>query len=81
MKRHRWLQQRIQPRIVDRQRFEVAPPFIRASHCHCSRCRKHSGTYGEAPREVAGRRRAIDLALESTIRANTAAATIATDET
>jgi hypothetical protein len=25
-------------------RFEVEPPFIRASHCHCERCRKHSGT-------------------------------------
>lgn len=25
-------------------RFEVDPPFIRANHCHCSRCRKHSGT-------------------------------------
>lgn len=25
-------------------RFEVEPPFIRASHCHCSRCRRHSGT-------------------------------------
>lgn len=25
-------------------RFEVEPPFIRANHCHCSRCRKHSGT-------------------------------------
>jgi hypothetical protein len=25
-------------------RFEVDPPFIRASHCHCDRCRKHSGT-------------------------------------
>ncbi len=25
-------------------RFEVVPPFIRANHCHCSRCRKHSGT-------------------------------------
>src|SRR5688572_1482003 len=24
-------------------RFEVRPPFIRANHCHCSRCRKHSG--------------------------------------
>jgi hypothetical protein len=24
-------------------RFEVTPPFIRANHCHCSRCRKHSG--------------------------------------
>lgn len=24
-------------------RFEVRPPFIRAN-CHCSRCRKHSGT-------------------------------------
>jgi hypothetical protein len=27
-------------------RFEATPPFIRASHCHCSRCRKHSGTFG-----------------------------------
>jgi len=25
-------------------RFEIEQPFIRASHCHCSRCRKHSGT-------------------------------------
>jgi len=25
-------------------RFQVTPPFIRANHCHCSRCRKHSGT-------------------------------------
>jgi hypothetical protein len=25
-------------------RFEVTPPFIRAGHCHCERCRKHSGT-------------------------------------
>jgi hypothetical protein len=25
-------------------RFQVRPPFLRASHCHCSRCRKHSGT-------------------------------------
>ena len=25
-------------------RFEVTPPFVRASHCHCERCRKHSGT-------------------------------------
>ena len=25
-------------------RFEVDLPFIRAGHCHCSRCRKHSGT-------------------------------------
>ena len=24
-------------------RFEVEPPLIRASHCHCDRCRKHSG--------------------------------------
>ena len=24
-------------------RYEVAGPFLRASHCHCSRCRKHSG--------------------------------------
>ena len=25
-------------------RFRVEPPFIRAGHCHCERCRKHSGT-------------------------------------
>src|SRR5256885_16084792 len=25
-------------------RFEVYPPFLQASHCHCDRCRKHSGT-------------------------------------
>ncbi len=24
-------------------RYEVEPPFLRANHCHCSRCRKHSG--------------------------------------
>ena len=27
-------------------RFEVTPPFERSSHCHCSRCRKHSGNFG-----------------------------------
>lgn len=27
-------------------RFELTQPFRRASHCHCSRCRKHSGTLG-----------------------------------
>ena len=26
--------------------FEVALPFRRANHCHCSRCRKQSGTFG-----------------------------------
>lgn len=25
-------------------RYEVRPPFLRASHCHCWLCRKHSGT-------------------------------------
>jgi len=25
-------------------RFTVKPPFVRAGHCHCSRCRKHSGS-------------------------------------
>ena len=25
-------------------RFDVESPFIRAGHCHCERCRKHSGT-------------------------------------
>jgi hypothetical protein len=27
-------------------RFEVTAPFLWANHCHCSRCRKHSGTFG-----------------------------------
>ena len=25
-------------------RFEANPPFLQANHCHCDRCRKHSGT-------------------------------------
>lgn len=27
-------------------RFEVALPLLAANHCHCSRCRKHSGASG-----------------------------------
>ncbi|HEX7940375.1 MAG TPA: GFA family protein [Gemmatimonadaceae bacterium] len=27
-------------------RFEVTAPFLWANHCHCSRCRKHSGAFG-----------------------------------
>ena len=27
-------------------RFEVTGPFLRANHCHCSRCRRHSGAAG-----------------------------------
>ena len=27
-------------------RYEAEPPFRRASHCHCSRCRKHAGSFG-----------------------------------
>jgi hypothetical protein len=27
-------------------RFEITEPFLNANHCHCSRCRKHSGTFG-----------------------------------
>jgi hypothetical protein len=37
-------------------RFEVTEPFRRANHCHCSLCRKHSGTFGltqgRVPREA-----------------------------
>jgi hypothetical protein len=33
-------------------RFEITAPFRRASHCHCSRCRKHSGTFGESQGRV-----------------------------
>ena len=36
-------------------RFEVTGAFLWAGHCHCSRCRKHSGTFGgtqgRVPRE------------------------------
>lgn len=36
-------------------RFEITAPFTRANHCHCERCRKHSGTFGgtqgRVPRE------------------------------
>jgi hypothetical protein len=36
-------------------RFEITGPFLRAGHCHCSRCRKHSGaavgTQGRVRRE------------------------------
>jgi hypothetical protein len=36
-------------------RFRITLPFRRANHCHCSRCRKHSGTFGltqgRVPRE------------------------------
>ena len=36
-------------------RYEVDPPFLRAGHCHCERCRKHSGaatcTQARVPRE------------------------------
>ncbi|TMJ95383.1 MAG: GFA family protein [Actinobacteria bacterium] len=35
--------------------FEITQPFRRVNHCHCSRCRKHSGTtaltQGRVPRE------------------------------
>ena len=33
-------------------RFEVTEPFVRAGRCHCSRCRKHSGTFGETQARV-----------------------------
>ena len=36
-------------------RFEITAPFRRANYCHCSRCRKHSGSnalaQGRMPRE------------------------------
>jgi arginase len=36
-------------------RFELTKPFRRANHCHCSLCRRHSGTFGltqgRVPRE------------------------------
>ena len=32
--------------------FELTAPFARASHGHCSRCRKHSGAFGETQGRV-----------------------------
>jgi hypothetical protein len=32
--------------------FVVTAPFRRANHCHCSRCRKQSGTFGETQGRV-----------------------------
>ena len=34
-------------------RYEVTQPFRRANHCHCSRCRKHSGSFGLSQARVA----------------------------
>jgi hypothetical protein len=34
-------------------RYEIDGPFLRASHCHCSRCRRHSGTFGLTQGRVA----------------------------
>src|SRR5438270_12112 len=34
-------------------RFEITRPFRRANHCHCSRCRKHSGAFGLTQGRVA----------------------------
>jgi hypothetical protein len=33
-------------------RFEVTAAFLRAGHWHSSRCRKHSGTFGETQGRV-----------------------------
>ena len=30
----------------------MTAPFVWASHCHCSRCRKHSGAFGETQGRV-----------------------------
>ena len=41
--------------LCDAVRYEVTGPFLRASHCHCSFCRRHSGaavlTQGRVRRE------------------------------
>ncbi len=37
-------------------RFEVTPPFRRANHCHCSLCRRHSGSTGLVQARVARER-------------------------
>ena len=35
-------------------RFEVRGPFLRAGHCHCSRCRRHSGAAASTQGRVRG---------------------------
>jgi hypothetical protein len=42
-------------------RYTVSGPFLRAGHCHCSRCRKHSG----AAAGMQGRVRREDFRLVS----------------
>ena len=42
-------------------RYEVRGPFLRASYCHCSRCRRHSGAAASAQ----GRVRRSDFSLVS----------------
>ncbi len=41
--------------LCEKVRYEVTGPFLRAGHCHCTRCRKHSGaavsTQGRVRRE------------------------------
>lgn len=34
-------------------RFQITAPFRRANYCHCSRCRKHSGSNASAQGRVA----------------------------
>jgi hypothetical protein len=33
-------------------RYEITKPFLRANFCHCSRCRKHSGSNASAQGRV-----------------------------
>lgn len=47
--------------LCGRVRYEMTGPFLRAGHCHCSRCRKHSGTAGL----IQGRVRREDFRLVS----------------
>ncbi|HJQ98643.1 MAG TPA: GFA family protein [Candidatus Polarisedimenticolaceae bacterium] len=42
-------------------RYEVRGAFLRASHCHCSRCRRHTGT----SHSTQGRARRSDFRLVS----------------
>ena len=49
-------------------RFEVELPFRRANHCHCTRCRKHSGSFGLTQGRVARERFRL-LAGEELLRA------------
>ena len=46
---------RCKARLCGGVQFEMTAPFVWASHCHCSRCREHSGAFGVTQGRVSAR--------------------------